>query len=175
MIIDLEKIQDLPFEWSETLHLEAEQLEHFELLELGEISWQGRVERLVPGFLLRARANYDQTLACVCCLEAWRRPVEAEVELMVIVGTAEPATGEYELSESDLALHFIEEDKLDTMPLVREQVELNLPMRALCKEDCAGICPRCGANRNETDCDCEESEPDPRWSALQQLKDPERG
>ena len=57
-------------------------------------------------------------------------------------------------------------DSIETAPLVAEQVQLNLPTRPLCREDCAGLCPRCGRNWNDGPCDCPPLAPDPRWAAL---------
>lgn len=63
----------------------------------------------------------------------------------------------------------LDRDDLDLEPLVRDAVLLELPLAPLCRGDCAGLCPICGANRNEGDCGCR-SEPDPRWAALDVLR-----
>lgn len=65
-------------------------------------------------------------------------------------------------------------DELDLEPLARDAVLLDLPLAPLCSEDCLGLCPRCGENWNITGCDCPQ-EGDPRWSALDVLRDPEGG
>ncbi len=79
---------------------------------------------------------------------------------------------ESELSEDDLDTVVVGEEVLDTAPIVLEQLQLNIPMRALCRPDCRGLCPRCGADLNERggECSCAGSEPDPRWAALASLK-----
>jgi uncharacterized protein len=65
-------------------------------------------------------------------------------------------------------------DQIDLAPIVREYVLLDLPEAPLCREDCAGICPECGADRNTTACDCDTAPVDDRWSALEGLRlDPE--
>ena len=58
---------------------------------------------------------------------------------------------------------------LDLREAVRQYTLLNMPMKPLCKSDCAGLCPRCGANLNEAYCACPREEVDPRWAALLQL------
>ena len=60
-------------------------------------------------------------------------------------------------------------DRIDLAPVVREYVLLDLPDAPLCKDDCAGICPNCGIDRNTATCDCDTSATDPRWSALEGL------
>jgi uncharacterized protein len=49
-------------------------------------------------------------------------------------------------------------------------VLLSLPVRTLCKPDCMGLCPRCGANRNSQPCQCDVGPSDPRWEALAGLR-----
>jgi uncharacterized protein len=65
----------------------------------------------------------------------------------------------------------IDGDFLDLEPLVREAVLLELPLAPLCRPDCAGLCPECGADRNETDCGHTEVSGDPRWAALEELRE----
>jgi uncharacterized protein len=60
-------------------------------------------------------------------------------------------------------------DQIDLAPVVREYVLLDLPEAPLCREDCAGICPTCGIDRNMATCDCDTEPVDPRWSALEGL------
>ena len=55
-------------------------------------------------------------------------------------------------------------------PMVRELVLMELPPAPLCREDCAGICPTCGADRNQATCDCEQDLGDPRWAGLDALR-----
>ncbi|HZN13392.1 MAG TPA: DUF177 domain-containing protein [Acidimicrobiales bacterium] len=65
----------------------------------------------------------------------------------------------------------IKGDQVDVEPLVRDAVLLELPLAPLCREACAGLCPVCGANRNDDDCGHEPDLRDPRWAALDQLKE----
>lgn len=59
---------------------------------------------------------------------------------------------------------------LDLSPLVREAVIMAVPIAPLCKPDCPGLCPRCGADLNKEKCTCEDSNIDPRWSELEKLR-----
>ena len=61
-------------------------------------------------------------------------------------------------------------DQIDLAPIVREYVLLELPEAPLCREDCAGICPQCGADRNESPCGCDNTATDLRWAALEGLR-----
>jgi uncharacterized protein len=64
-------------------------------------------------------------------------------------------------------------DEIDLEPLARETVVLELPQAPLCREDCQGLCPDCGVDRNEGTCSCAPPV-DPRWTVLDELRDAER-
>src|SRR5215210_5657637 len=149
MQIWLEQVQDEPFNWDETQKIAKETLERPELLDLGPVRWRGQVVYADPGYFLRARLSYEQTLSCNRCL----KPM-----------------GEHALHEQDLGLMYVGDELLETDPILIEQLQLNIPMKPLCREDCQGLCPVCGADKNTGACSCAESSPDPRWAALAALK-----
>ena len=64
---------------------------------------------------------------------------------------------------------------LDVDRLVYLEVLMSWPLKVLCKEDCKGLCPHCGADRNVTDCDCDKKQIDPRFAALRALLDSDKG
>jgi uncharacterized protein len=76
-----------------------------------------------------------------------------------------------ELDQEDLDLFPYDGDAIDLEPLVREQVILAVPYAPLCREECAGLCPQCGADLNAGPCGCEKPV-DPRFAALKGLKLP---
>jgi uncharacterized metal-binding protein YceD (DUF177 family) len=199
MLIELDQVRREPFHWQETREVSAATLDRPELESLGEIDWRGTVELADPGFYLTGRLGYDQTLICTRCLASFTQPVEAEVELLLLVeeppvGKAarargdrgeregwgergergEPAqTGEemVELDEEDLGVLTLTDETFDTDPILFEQLQLNIPMKPLCRPECKGLCPICGADRNEGECSCSDSTTDPRWQALAGLKE----
>ncbi|MFZ9157663.1 MAG: YceD family protein, partial [Ilumatobacteraceae bacterium] len=65
----------------------------------------------------------------------------------------------------------IENDQIDLATMVRESVLLDLPDSPVCRPDCAGLCPACGADRNLGDCGCRIETPDPRWAGLDAIRD----
>lgn len=170
MLIQLEQVEDEPFHWQESPSISADSLGRSELLGVSGISWSGRVVRDLAGYRLEARLSYEQTLSCTRCLTPLKRAVEEEIELAIDTSGSEPLLGEHELSASELKTLFLEGDELDTTAILMEQLQLNIPMKPLCREDCAGLCPTCGADRNEEPCACAESEVDPRWQGLAQWR-----
>jgi len=169
MLIQLEQVGDEPFHWRETPSISVDSLGRSELLGVGGISWSGRVIRDLAGYRLEARLSYEQTLTCTRCLAPLTTAVEGEIELAIETSGSEPLLGEHELSDSDLETLYVEGGELDTTPILMEQLQFNIPMKPLCREDCAGLCPQCGADRNLASCACP-AEIDPRWQTLAQWR-----
>lgn len=106
---------------------------------------------------------------CARCLESFEFSLEHEIAF-VLVPASEAGEADTESAEKDLDLNFYEGDEVDLTPLVREQIILALPTVPLCKEECRGLCPRCGANRNLEECGCGVDTGDPRLSVFRSLK-----
>lgn len=171
MMIHLGKLGSEPHEWHEAVSIPAANLQRTQLLELSEVAWTGRVWVESPGFRLEATYSYEQTIACDRCLTPVTRPVEGEIRLMMITNVPQPTDEEVELTAEDLEVLYLENERVDAEFLLTEMLQLNVPMRAICREDCLGLCPDCGINRNLEACNCDEARVDPRWEALGHLKD----
>ncbi|MFN7940329.1 MAG: DUF177 domain-containing protein [Thermoanaerobaculia bacterium] len=170
MMIRLDRIRHEPLSWQETLHFAPQDLELRQSVEIGPVAVVGRLEPVDSSYLLRARLRYAQTVACDRCLAPVRVEVEAPLDLVVVRRGGVELAGERELASEELGLLEVAGEELDTEPLIREAVQLGLPDRPLCREDCAGLCPRCGKDRNAGACDCADESVDPRWAALAALK-----
>lgn len=115
--------------------------------------------------------GFVQTAAegtCARCLETF--PLELEVPFDFVLSPREPIDEKPELRAEDLSLSTYVGDEIDLAPLAEEQTLLALPTRALCREDCLGLCPTCGVNRNLASCDCRPEQGDPRFAVLRGLK-----
>jgi len=170
MEIHLERLSDSPFEWQEELSIPRKEFEHPDLRALDPVSYSGRIELVGDGYVLRTRLAYRQTTACIRCLGDIEGSVEVASDYLILIKAAEDSSVERELEADELGLIRLTEPTLDTRPLVVEQVQLNIPMKPLCRPDCAGLCSRCGADLNTGSCSCAPSA-DPRWAALEALRD----
>ncbi|MEX0979968.1 MAG: DUF177 domain-containing protein [Gemmatimonadota bacterium] len=115
------------------------------------------------------RGTVETVLAQTCrrCLRELSCPFKEEVTL--VYAATDELGDEDEAGEArPLPL---EARDLDLGETLREELILGVPAYALCRPDCAGLCPRCGIDRNEEECDCTLEEPDPRWAALRTLKE----
>jgi uncharacterized protein len=113
----------------------------------------------------RLAATMPQT--CSRCLEDFAARIDAPVDVRLMPKPA--GADSVELGVDDLEVDFYENDELDVTRVVANEATLALPMKPLCREDCRGLCPACGANRNATPCTCDTRPPDPRLGALRDL------
>ncbi len=85
-----------------------------------------------------------------------------------VSGTAVGVVDElYQIEPLEPDAYLIEDGQLDLSSLVREVVLLELDNERLCRDDCAGLCPICGVDRNTTECSCNPTVTDERWAALE--------
>ena len=106
---------------------------------------------------------------CDRCLKPVELPVKTDFELEYITGSDYESSEAAELTEDDLSVAVFDGEAIDVDEIVKEQILLTVPTRMLCREDCKGICPECGADRNKGDCNCTTDDTDPRWAALKNL------
>jgi uncharacterized protein len=110
-------------------------------------------------------------MTCSRCLDPFPLQVETQARLTFCRVTGQVSLEkEMELTLEDLESAPFEGDEIDLWPPVYEQIVLSLPMKPLCHEDCRGLCPVCGVNRNRESCLCSDRKVDPRWECLRSLK-----
>lgn len=118
--------------------------------------------------LVGGSASGTATTACARCLDPMELSLDAEIEAYyVLPGADEPLSEDEEVEYETLE----GTDKLDLTTLIRAALALAIPYIPLCSEDCAGLCPQCGANLNHETCDCVIEEPDMSNNPFAVLKD----
>ena len=115
---------------------------------------------------LKIRGSLDLHLEIPCdrCLDPVDVHIEADIDKDVDMNLSER-----EREEALDGQPFISGHNLDVDRLVCDELIVNMPMKVLCREDCRGICNRCGANLNHGKCDCDVTELDPRMSVIRDI------
>ncbi|MFV2073089.1 MAG: DUF177 domain-containing protein [Thermoanaerobaculales bacterium] len=171
MKIDLSRVEQEPLGFREAIELDPERLDCEQVAATMTVHLEGKVRTQGQVFQVSGRCVASGPLVCSRCLEPVPWSLEEPFTVAYRPATVAPTEDELGLEEEDLDVVFLEETRLDLAELAVEQVLLALPMRVLCDDNCAGLCPRCGANRNHDGaCRCE-PEVDPRWQALDGLAD----
>jgi len=134
------------------------------------VAVNGKVRRAGAEVFVTGHLETQVEIECDRCLKPLESVINNDFGLEYITDSEYKASNIVELSEEDLAVSVFDGEAIDVDELVKEQLLLSLPSRSLCREDCKGICPVCGADKNSSNCNCESSEGDPRWAALRNLK-----
>jgi uncharacterized protein len=111
------------------------------------------------GYALRLRFTAELVGPCMRCLEPAAPTFEVDAREVDQAGGGE-----------ELSSPYVDGEELDVASWARDAYALALPAQLLCREDCAGLCPECGINRNEDPGHAHEREPDPRWAKLRELR-----
>lgn len=117
-----------------------------------------RFEGVAEGIVVSGFVSGRWAAECRRCLEPVSGPFALEVHEL------------FEPQPMESETYVLEGDEIDLEQLTRDVVVLNLPSAPLCSDECLGLCPTCGADRNADACDCPEAPADPRWSALDELR-----
>ena len=113
-------------------------------------------------------------LPCNRCLQPFETPLKSHFEFTYMrrvadtIENSEPQ--EIELSTEDMAIVYFQGEKINLKDTIQEQVVMAFPLRALCKQDCKGLCPKCGADLNEDPCDCDRRSSLGKFAVLENLK-----
>jgi uncharacterized protein len=151
---------------------EAEQVGSLATAGRAEVIHEHRGPRdIVADIRLRGSFSGKFQVPCARCVEPVEVPLEAEFDLIFRPAAADSEGPERSITAPETEIGYYQKDSLALEDVLREQVLLSLPVRTLCKPDCLGLCPRCGANRNSQPCQCEVGPSDPRWEALSGLRD----
>jgi uncharacterized protein len=130
-------------------------------LEVDSLRGTVRLIRVQGGLFAQGTVESQLGLVCVRCLEPFNLPITLELEeTFRLPGTSPRSDAPYGVGEDGW---------LDLTPVLREQCWLSIPMKPLCRPDCKGLCPQCGANLDLESCTCKELNVDPRLALLKEL------
>lgn len=130
---------------------------------------QVRLVRTDRGILAQAGLELAVEIRCSRCLSLFGFPVYLRIE-EVYFPTVDIHSGRYlPLPDEPGAFTIDENHILDLSETLRQYVLLAMPMKPLCRSDCAGLCTQCGQNLNVSPCQCPSQPHDPRWALLEKL------
>lgn len=150
-----------------------------EFRQMGPLHSEGRAELVVEhrghhqdveDIRLVGNVRTQLEFSCARCLNPVEHPVEKSFDLIYRPQGVDRRADEVSISEAETEIGYYQGEGLLLEDALREQVLLATPVRALCREDCKGLCPQCGRNLNQEQCSCAQHLSDPRWDALNDIK-----
>jgi len=119
---------------------------------------------------VKSRLETRVELVCARCLEPFSLGLNSEFGAVLKPRPDLPLAEERELNREELESDFYEGEEINLTSFAQDQVLLTLPQKAVCREECRGLCPQCGKNLNREVCQCPTAIVDPRFQALKNFK-----
>jgi uncharacterized protein len=133
-----------------------------------KVQGECRLLRIRRGILVKCALATEAELTCGRCLNRFHQPLKINFE-EEFLPTIDITSG-MPLPQEDAGAFTIDEHHIiDLTEPARQFALMAIPMKPLCRQECAGLCPRCGRNLNQGSCTCPTEEMDPRWSELTKL------
>jgi uncharacterized protein len=169
MIVDLTTFESGKRDFSFVLPADKLGLQGEGIVSAGDISVNGTIERAAGRTKVEGRIEGRAEVECSRCLIPVTRDIAIEFSVDFVDGESF-ASHSGELTDTELDTDVLVEHEINLADVAREQIVLDKPEQVFCRDDCRGLCQKCGANRNLVNCNCRDDEIDPRWSALKGLK-----
>lgn len=136
---------------------------------LRRVDVSGSLRKVRQSIFFAGTLDVALEMFCSRCLETVYLPLRTVFDYTLL---PESATGkkETELKIKDLETDHYSGEVIDLVPIIFEQIMLQIPMKALCKESCKGLCPHCGINLNTANCNCRGDLVDERLAVLKNFK-----
>jgi uncharacterized protein len=178
MLIEIHELERHPIDFDEKflpgrIDLGAD------LRQRGPLQARGRAQlveehhgkhKLIKDIRLKGELSASLEIACARCLVPVVQDVEREFDLLYRPLGADAGQEELTFSVAEAEIGYYQGTGLLLEDALREQMLLGVPLKAVCREDCKGLCPQCGADLNLAQCSCQVPVGDPRWSALKELR-----
>jgi uncharacterized protein len=178
MLIEIQELKLHPIDFREELSPGLIDLGE-DVRQLAPLACEGRADlveehhgknKVVQDIRLKGKLETSLEVACARCLEPVILPVKRSFDLLYRPLGTDAGHEELSVTDAEAEIGYYQGDGLLLEDTLREQVLLAVPLKALCREDCKGLCPHCGKNWNEGACSCAARVEDPRWDALKDIR-----
>lgn len=164
MLINLKKFllsDDLVMNVNDTLTITDEELLEKNKLNK-DIQFNGKFFKVEKSLLLNAEITYSYSETCARCLEEFENKITTNFNAIIV----DEINEDYEAEDIEI---LIKDGCIDLEEPIKQIVYLSMPMKALCNNDCKGMCSKCGINLNTGKCECNDFVIDPRLEKLKTL------
>jgi|SRR5690242_6337875 len=178
MFIEIRDLEAQPLDFDEELAPESLDLGP-DWRQTGPLKADGRAQlveehhgkhQLIKDIRVKGRLQTSVETGCARCLEPVTAAISREFDLLYRPQGADAGHKETPVTTAEAEVSYYQGAGLTLEDVLREQVLLGAPLKAICREDCKGLCPSCGKNLNLEKCGCSQSLEDDRWSALKDFR-----
>jgi len=178
MFIEVQELERHPIDFREDFAPGAIDLGG-EMKQTSDLHTAGRAElveehhgkhRVIQDIRLKGSLAAKFEMACARCLEPVAQDVERSFDLLYRPLGSDAGREELSVTAAEAEVGYYQGEGLALEDVLREQLLLALPLKAICRDDCKGLCPHCGRNLNQQPCSCHEPVEDPRWAVLKEIR-----
>jgi len=166
MRIELENLEEAGGKFSPVYAPEQLLFDEGELQLIAPVEVRGQARRQNDEVNLRGELKTSVSVPCGRCLKPVELPIEVKFAERFVPAVSWRDEQQHELQEEDLNISVFDGEGIELDDLVKEEILLAIPGHVLCREDCRGLCPTCGVDRNSETCECESKRVDSRWEKL---------
>jgi uncharacterized protein len=179
MLIEIQELEHHPVEFREEFSPGVVDLGP-DFRQLSPLRTEGRADlveehhgkhKVIQDIRLKGMLDTSLEVACARCLEPVVHQLNRSFDLLYRPQGTDAGHEELSVTDAEAEIGYYIGHGLLLEDTLREQVLLAVPLKIVCREECKGLCPHCGKNLNEGACSCAEAVPDPRWSALKEIRD----
>jgi uncharacterized protein len=170
MRIELDKLEGQGGKFAQVYETNELPLEDTEVRLAEQAEVRGRIRRTGKEVELQGKLHTKIEMVCDRCLQPVELLIDTEFSERFVRAVSWAAEEQHELQAEDLNIAVFDGEGIELDDLVREELLLALPVNVLCREDCQGLCPVCGIDRNLRNCQCESDVVDSRWQKLKELQ-----
>ena len=151
-----------------------------EIRQIGDLSTEARAQlvreqhgkhQLINDIRVAGELKTRVELSCARCLEPITQDLTRTFDLLYRPQGSDAGKEEMSVTAAEAEVSYYQGEGLLLEDVLREQVLLAVPLKAVCREDCKGLCLHCGQNLNQGQCNCAEAVEDPRWEALKDIRE----
>lgn len=178
MFIEIKELERQPLDFEESLPpgvidfgMDLHQLSALEANGRAQLVEEHHGKRsVIKDIRLNGQVKAKLEIGCARCLEAVTQDVARAFDLLYRPLGVDAGREELSVTGAEAEIGYYTGEGLLLEDVLREQVLLAVPLKVLCRQDCKGLCPQCGKNLNLESCECVTTMADPRWSALEDIR-----
>jgi len=137
---------------------------------VGQVIVDLGIQKAGEEYFCQGSVRAKVALECVRCLESYDRDMNLKLDFVICSEDYHDQLKDEAEDSENYVFCYGDEIKADITDTIRQAIILAVPMMPLCSEDCAGLCTKCGINRNHQDCQCQTEVIDERWRGLKDLQ-----
>ncbi len=162
-------IPDSGLEVSISIPSEMMNVADLDVSPTGDITFAGMIRRIRDGVLIAGEFSGNWIIACARCLNPFEHPVADRFIAYLSPNMEDPSLSSFDIETDDLDVSELIGNKIHLVDILREQMILQIPIKPICSDSCRGLCPRCGQNLNEVECQCDRVQTDGRLLKLKKF------